>query len=112
MSGKTTHCPSHIPDVSSMLVPPLPHSILGTANIVCRVVAGTINIIHCMGGQAVQPFVDGMSSIVIEWSDMVPCPQIPPLMETARPRGNTGETAFHCFRRNLSSWLAWCDNFS
>ena len=58
-----------------MIVPPVPHSILGTAsNIVCRVVAGTIDIIDCMGGQAVQPFVDGMSSIVIEWSDMVPCP--------------------------------------
>ena len=47
-----------------MLVPPVPHSILGTANIVCRVVAGTIDIIDCMGGQAVQPFVDGISSIV------------------------------------------------
>ena len=57
-----------------MLVPPVPHSILGTDNIVRRVVAGTIDIIDCMGGQAVQPFVDVMSFIVIEWSDMVHCP--------------------------------------
>ena len=80
MPGNTTGCPPPVSDVSCVLVPPVPHTILRTSDIVWWVSTGTEDVINCQGGQAVQPFVDVVSSVVIQWPDMVHCMQVTPLM--------------------------------
>ena len=49
-------------------------SIMGAAR---GVSTGTVYEVDYMGGVAVQLFVDGTSS-VMQWPDMVHCPQVPP----------------------------------